>query len=197
MCRTLFRPRCALILTLPLSLSIVTGCRSTPPPPPAATALPSASRYAQLSDDALVHTSQRDGLGLGLRGPASPIRANTQIPLHLLFEDFAARTPIASGLCAGLSLSYEETSTHDSSTGDFTNPRCFDTLPNPDEIPLQKGQLKILDATQRNFSNLQLAPGTYQITATWNAFPAGKGTIIERPVYTTLLSNPIQITILP
>lgn len=177
-------------------LIALSGCKSAPPPPPAAPVV-KASPFANLSDEALVHANQKDGVGLGLRIPGGPFHAAAPIPFHILLEDVDAHTSIASGLCTGLSLSYEETTTHDSSTGDFTNPRCFDTLPNPDEVPLGKGQLKTVEATQRNFSRLNIPPGTYQVKATWHAFPAGRGTIIERPPYTTLDSNPVQITVLP
>ena len=184
------------VLSIATAFLTIAGCKSAPPPP-APTPVARTSPFANLSDDALVHANQKDGVGLGLRIPGGPFHANTPVPFHVVLEDVAAQTSIASGLCTGLSISYEETTTHDSSTGDFTNPRCFDTLPNPDEVPLAKGQLKIIEGSQHNFSNMAIPPGTYQIKATWHAFPAGRGTIIERPAYTTLDSNPVQITILP
>lgn len=184
------------ILCFATALLTIAGCKSAPPPPAPAPAA-KTSPFANLSDDALVQANQKDGVGLGLRIPGGPFQAKSPLPFHVLLEDLAAQTSIASGLCTGLSISYEETTTHDSSTGDYTNPRCFDTLPNPDEVPLAKGKLKIVEASQRNFSNLNIPPGTYLVKATWHAFPAGRGTIIERPSYTTLDSNPVQITILP
>lgn len=189
-------PTRPLVLSIATAFLTIAGCKSAPPPP-APAPVAKISPFANLSDEALVHANQKDGVGLGLRIPGGPFHARTPIPFHVLLEDVAAQTSIASGLCTGLSISYEEITTHDSSTGDFTNPRCFDTLPNPDEVPLAKGELKIVEASQRNFSNLNIPPGTYQIKATWHAFPAGRGTIIERPAYTTLDSNPVQITILP
>ena len=148
-----------------------------------------------MTDEQLVQANQSEGLGLGLRIKGDHFAVGSPIPFEILIEDSGAKTPIAAGMCSGFSLTYEEVTTHDSRTADIDNPRCFATIPSPDEIPLVKGKLKTAEITQRNASNMQIPEGTYTIIVNWNALPAGRGTIVERPAYTTLRSNPVQITI--
>ncbi len=153
-----------------------------------------------MPDEQLVHANQTDGLGLGLKVPgldSNRFPAGAPIPLHLAMEDIAARQPIASGMCEGFSVTAVDVNTQDSQTNEFTNPRCFATVPYPDEIPFEKGKLKTADLTQRNASNMTLAPGTYSLTVTWKARPAGKATLQERPAYSVVKSNAVQVTVTP
>ncbi len=153
-----------------------------------------------MTDEQLVQANQADGLGLGLKVPGldgNRFPSGAPVPLHLVMEDLAAREPIASGMCSGLSLTALDMNTQDSQTNEFANSHCFATVPYPDEIPFAKGKLKTVELSQRNASNMSLAPGTYLLTVTWHALPAGKGTILDRPAYATLKSNAVQVTVTP
>ena len=183
-----------------LSVLAVAGCKSAPPaadPIVKAEVVPAPqpAPIAKMTDEQLVQANQKDGLGLGLRITGDHFAVGSPVPMSILIEDFGARTPIASGMCNGFSLTYEEVTTQDSRTADINNPRCFATIPSPDEIPLVKGKLKTAEITQSNASHMQIPEGTYLMTVTWNALPAGRGTILERPAYTTLKSNSVQITV--
>lgn len=178
----------------------VAGCKSAPPPPtpaPASTT-PKPTRFDGMTDEQLVHANQTDGLGLGLKVPGidgNRFPAGAPIPLHLVLEDLAAREPVAGGLCGGFSLVALDLNTQDSQTNELATPHCFAAVPYPDEIPLEKGKLKVADLTAENFGHMALKPGTYQLTLTWHALPAGKQTFPERPAYTTVLANPVQVTV--
>lgn len=186
---------------LALASLALAGCKSAPPPAPAPVAVattPKPTQYDHMTDEQLVHANQTDGLGLGLRiaglnGNKFP--ADAPIPLHIVMEDMGAREPIASGMCSGFSLMAVDSNTQDSQTNEIATPHCFAAVPYPDEVPFTNGKLKAVDLTQRNASNLSLAPGTYLLTVIWKALPAGKATILNRPTYTTVKSNPVQITV--
>ena len=79
-------------------------------------------------------------------------------------------------MCGGFSLTALDLNTQDSQTNDLDTPRCISAVPYPDEIPLEKGKLKVADLTEGNFSHMALAPGIYQLTLTWHALPAGRQT---------------------
>ncbi len=188
-----------------IAAASLAGCKSAPPPPaPAAPApvatTPRPTQFDGMTDEQLVHASQADGLGLGLKIAgldSNRFPLGAPLPLHIVMEDMGARQPIASGMCSGFSVVAVDLNTQDSQTNEITTPHCFATVPYPDEIPFVKGKLKAVDLTQRNASNMSLAPGTYSLTVVWKALPAGKATILNRPVYTTVRSNPVQVTVMP
>jgi hypothetical protein len=176
------------------------GCKSMPPPPARVTVVtsPKATKFDSMTDEQLVHANQTDGLGLGLKIAGlddNKFPSGAPLPLHLVMEDLGARQPIASGMCSGFQLTATDVNTQDSQTNDITNPHCFGTVPYPDEVPFAKGKLKAVDLSQRNASNMTLAPGTYSLVVTWHALAAGKGTILDRPAYTTVISNAVQVTV--
>ena len=174
----------------------MSGCKSAPPPAPAAPA-PVILPAAKMTDEQLVRAQQADGLGLGLRLDASSYRTGVQIPMHILMEDLAATVPIASGMCSGFTLTYEDTTSHVGRTEKIDNPRCFSSVPPPDEIPLVKGKVKSVEISQRNASNMDIPVGTYLLSVNWKAIPAGKATIIAPPAYTSVQSNSVVVTVTP
>jgi hypothetical protein len=190
-------PLAAILL---IAFSTLTGCKSKAPtaaPSAAAPAKPAAD-LSNLTDEQLVAADQTDGLGLALRIPGKTFHTNQAIPLHLLFENFAARIPIASGMCSGVSLTYEDAATHESGSSDLAaNSRCIDADPFPETIPLEQGKLKTVDLTSMAAAHLTLPPGNYLLTVTWKAIPAGPGTLAEPTPYATLRSNPVPIAIVP
>jgi hypothetical protein len=192
----------ALLLSFCL-IGQLTACKRTQPPQqpqPAATepAKP-AIDAAKLTDEQLAAASKEDGLGVGLRIAGNgTFSASKAIPLHVILEDFGARVPIASGLCGGFYLITEDPVSHELSSGQLTlNPRCFDSDPFPDAIPLEKNKPKIVDSNTQIASHIDFIPGKYLFSIEWHAFPAGPGGIGEREAYTTVHSNSIPITITP
>ena len=177
------------------------GCKSAPPPPAApapVSTIVRSTKFDGMTDEQLVHANQASGLGLGLKIPGldgNRFPASAPLPLHIVMEDLGAREPIASGMCSGFSLTATDLNTQDSQTNEITTPHCFATVPYPDEVPFEKSKLKAVDITERNASNMTLAPGTYALTVTWHALPAGKGTIVDRPAYATVISNAVQVTV--
>jgi hypothetical protein len=177
----------------------LTACKKTSPPAapiPVADDTPKVLDTAHLTDQQLVQSNQQDGLGLALRIAPKTYKANEPITLHVLIEDIAAREPIASGLCGGFSLSYEDQATHDSGGGEISaNPGCFAGDPYPDSIALQKGKLKVLDLDLQQTTHLTVPPGNYLVTLDWKAYPVGPATISEREPYSHLHSNAVPLTI--
>ena len=177
----------------------LTACKKAPPPAapvPAADDTPKILDTAHLTDEQLVQSNQQDGLGLALRIAPKTYKANEPITLHVLIEDIAAREPIASGLCGGFFLSYEDQATHDSGGGEISaNPGCFAGEPYPDSIALQKGKLKVLDLDLQQTTHLTIPPGNYLVTLDWKAYPVGPATISEREPYSHLHSNAVPLTI--
>ena len=188
------------ILTVSAFLALsLTACKKSPPPAISTTSTdvePKVMDTSHLTDEQLIQANQQDGLGLALKIPAKAYRANDPVPLHVLIEDFAAREPIASGLCGGFFLSYEDTATHDSGGGEISaNPACFAGEPYPDSVPLQKGKLKVLDLDLGETTHLTIPPGNYLVTLDWKAYPVGPATISEREAYSQLHSNAVPLTI--
>jgi hypothetical protein len=178
----------------------LTACKHTPAPaavPNRSSATePAEPDTSHVTDEQLVQSNQRDGLGLALRIPAATYKQGQPISLRVLIEDFDATTPIASGLCGGFSLSYEDTATHESGGGDISsNPRCFDGDPYPDSIPLEKHKLKVLDLDLQSTTHLTIPPGHYLVSITWKPYPVGPPTITEPEAYATLHSNAVPLTI--
>jgi hypothetical protein len=178
----------------------LTACKRTPAPTPARPAAKPTPilDISRLSDAQLVAANQQDGLALGLRIAGETYQVNKPIPLHILIEDLAARIPIASGLCSGIFLTYEDATTHESSRSQLSaNPRCSDGDPYPDAIPLEKSKLKVLDLTTAAASSLDMPPGKYLLRVEWQSYAAGAGGITAPDTYSTLDSNAILITITP
>ncbi len=151
-----------------------------------------------MTDEQLVRASQTDGVGLGLKVPGidgNRFPAGAPIPFHIVIADLGARAPIASGMCGGFSMTAVDLNTQNSQTNDLATPHCIAAQPYPDEIPLAKGKLKVVDLSENNFSHMALGPGTYQLTLTWHAPPAGKQTFPEQPAYATVTSNAVQVTV--
>ena len=186
----------ALLPFLALSL---TACKKSPPPAAAARAVddsPKVVDTSHLTDQQLVQANQQDGLGLALRIAPKTYKQSDPITLHVLIEDFAAKEPIASGLCGGFFLSYEDLATHDSGGGEISASRgCFAGEPYPDSIPLEKGKLKTLDLDLNESTHLTIPPGKYLVTLDWKAFPISQPTISEREAYSHLHSNAVSLTI--
>jgi hypothetical protein len=180
------------------SLSL-TACKKAPAPAapaPVADSTPKPSDISRLTDAQLVQANQQDGLGLALRIAPKTYKVKDPITLHVLIEDFAAREPIASGLCGGFFLSYEDTATHDSGGGEISaNPDCFAGEPYPDSIPFQKGKLKVLDLDLDATTHLSIPPGKYLVTLDWKAYPVGPPTIAERVPYSHLHSNAVPLIV--
>lgn len=185
-----------------MAATALAGCRSAPPPAPAARVSTTATptRFDGMTDEQLVHANQTDGLGLGLKIPGldgNRFPAGAPVPLHIVMEDLGARAAIASGMCSGFSVVATDMNTQDSQTNELTPTNCIATIPYPDEIPFEKGKLKAVDLSQRSASNMTLAPGTYLMSVTWRAVPAGKATMPSPPAYTSVNSNAVQITVTP
>ena len=184
---------------LPLLSLPLTACKKAPAPAattPAADDSPKVLDISTLTDEQIVQANQQDGLGLGLRIAPKTYKSSDPITLHVLIEDFAAREPIASGLCGGFFLSYEDVATHDSGGGEISASHgCFAGEPYPDSIPLQKGKLKTLDLDLNETTHLTIPPGTYLVTLDWKAFPISQPTISEREAYSHLHSNAVPLTI--
>jgi hypothetical protein len=189
--------RAALLL---LAFSTLTACKSKPPAPatPAAAPARPAMDISRMTDEQLVAADQSDGLGLALRIPGNTtFHSADAIPLHILMENFGARIPIASGMCSGVALAYEDTATSESGSSDLAaNPRCIDADPFPETIPLERGKIKTVDLTSMAAAHLTLPPGHYLLSVTWKAIPAGPGTLVEPVPYATLRSNPVPVTII-
>lgn len=192
------------VAILLLSAAAVPGCRrkpapiaEVPQPDPQIAAAHSPDYYNKIPDDTLARGQQSAGLALGLKIPDATYPAGAPIPFHLLLEDIAATEPIASGLCTGVLLNYTNLTDPTTQSVKIDNRRCFDTIPNPDETPLEKGKLKQVDITQRDASYVNLEPGTYLFSVTWNPYAAGRGTIAGRETYATLQSNIVKVTITP
>jgi hypothetical protein len=181
-----------------LALSL-TACRKSPAPAPAAAAsddTPKPPDISRLTDEQLVQSNQQDGLGIALRITPKIYKVNEPITLHVLVEDFSAREPIASGLCGGFFLSYEDQATHDSGGGEITaSHACFAGDPYPDSIPLQKGKLKVLNLNLEESTHLTIPSGSYLVSLDWKAYPVGAPTISEREAYAHLHSNAVPLTI--
>lgn len=179
----------------------LTACKKAPAPPapePVVDATSKPADISHLTDEQLVRLTPQDGLGLGLRISGGTYKANAPITLHVAIEDLAAKEPIASGLCGGFFLSYEDTATHDSGGGEISaNRGCFTGDPYPDSIPLQKGKLKVLDLDLEQTTHLTIPPGNYLVSLDWKAFPVGAATIGEREAYSHLHSNVVALTIKP
>ena len=185
------------VLAAGLALICLAGCKSIPAPAVAAPAENPGARFAGLSDEALVRANQNDGVGLGLRAAGSSFQAGQAIPLRILVEDLGARVPIAGGLCEGASLRYDDAVDQQGSTSKLNNSHCIEMVPNPDEVPLVPGHLKVFEVTQENASHMTIRPGTYDLTVTWAVPPAGKGRILASEPYTTITSNPVRVTVRP
>lgn len=183
-----------------LALSL-TACKKAPAPAAPAPvadsdATPKPPDISHLTDEQLVQSNQQDGLGLALRIAPKTYKANDPITLHVLIEDFGAKEPIASGLCGGFFLSYEDTATHDSGGGEISaNRGCFAGEPYPDSIPLEKGKLKVLDLDLQETTHLTIPPGSYLVNLDWKAYPVGAPSIGEREAYSHLHSNAVLLTI--
>jgi hypothetical protein len=174
------------------------ACKKAPAPPasPVVDDTPKVVDISHLTDEQLVQSNRQDGLGLALRIPGKAYKPSDRIPLHILIEDFSATQPIASGLCGGFFLSYEDTSTHDSGGGEISsNHRCFDGDPYPDAVPLEKGKLKVLDIDLQETTHLTIPPGNYLVSLDWKAYPVGPPSIAEREPYSHLHSNAVPLTI--
>jgi hypothetical protein len=181
-----------------LALSL-TACKKAPAPAapaPVADETPKPADISHLTDEQLVRSNRQDGLGLALRIAPKTYKVNDPINLHVLIEDFGAKEPIASGLCGGFFLSYEDTVTHDSGGGEISaNRRCFAGDPYPDSIPLEKGKLKVLDLDLQETTHLTIPPGSYLVTLDWKAYPVGAPSIAERDAFSHLHSNAVLLTI--
>jgi hypothetical protein len=181
-----------------LALSL-TACRKSPAPETPATVAdvtPKPADISRLTDEQLLQSNQQDGLGLALRIAPKTYKPNEPITLHVLIEDFGAKEPIASGLCGGFFLSYEDQATHDSGGGEITASHgCFAGEPYPDSIPLQKGKLKVLNLDLEDSTHLTIPPGSYLVSLDWKAYPVGAPTISEREAYSHLHSNAVPLTI--
>jgi hypothetical protein len=181
------------------------GCKSAPnTPQPSAEArpiLPVVPDLTGLSDEQVVAKFKTSGLGFALRIPAPSYNSSEIIPLHVLFKDFEAKTPIASGMCGSLALHWQSTTSANSGTSGLNvNSRCFAGDPYPDSIPLEKGKLKILDVTVQG-AHASLQPGQYLVTLTWQAYPAADLKSVASPedrvAYATLETNPVALTVTP
>lgn len=193
-------PRLRAACLLSLCTLAPLGCKSSAPAVSSASdaaRTPPRPAAAPLTDEELVRANQHDGLGLGLRIAGTSFPASQPIPIHFAVEDFAAPTAISSGLCSGVTLDFENIADHVGGSSPIDNHKCISTFPSLDEIPLTRGKLKTFDITQRDASYLTLPPGTYNISITWNSFPAGRGTILTRQPYSMLKSNVVQVTVLP
>jgi hypothetical protein len=189
----------SIVAVTALSTSSLTACKKAPAPAapaPVAQETPKPADISHLTDEQLVQSNRQDGLGLALRIPVKTYKVNDAIPLHALIEDFSAREPIASGLCGGFFLSYEDTATHDSGGGEISaNRGCFAGDPYPDSIPLQNGKLKVLDLDLQETTHLTIPPGHYLVSLDWKAYPVGQPTIAEREPYSHLHSNAVPLTV--
>lgn len=150
-----------------------------------------------MTDDQLVHSNEAAGLGIGLRAPETTVKADTPIPLRILFEDFAATTPIGAGHCAGLFVAYQNTQNADAGGIDIANTACQTGHPYPDSIALEKGKVRILDLTGPHALRLGLLPGTYSVAIRWDAAPVNKGGLMDQTGYATLRSNEVKLTVIP
>ena len=187
-------------LVAPAFLLLAAGCKSAPPVPeakPIDTVAQTESQFAGLSDQSLVHANQRDGVGLGLRVDGTSFKAGAPIPLHIVIEDIGAGQSIASGLCSGASLEYAAVDGRGGSRREFTDSKCIEQVPNPDETPLTKGKLTVFSRTQEDAAHMTIPPGTYDLTIDWKALPVGGRAIVAPTPYTTLTSNPVRITVTP
>jgi hypothetical protein len=177
-----------------------TSCKHAPTPQPSTgAAVPEkpAVDIGQLSDAELAALNQQAGLGIGLRVAGTTFHTGKPVPLHIVLEDFAASVPIASGMCGGFYLQFEDTGTHDSGGREISNPRCFAVDTDPDSIPLAKGKVKTVDINTDSAAHLTLDPGHYLLSIEWHAYPAGPATITDRETYSELHSNAVAITITP
>jgi len=180
----------------------LTACKRTHPTTPApaspAPATAPALDISRLTDAQLAAANQQDGLALALRIAGDNFQANKPFPLHILIEDLDARIPIASGLCSGVFLTFEDAFTHESSRSELAaNLHCSDGAPYPDSVPLEKGKLKVVDITTAAASTLTMPPGKYLVRIEWQSYAAGPGTIAAPETYSTLDSNAIPVTITP
>ena len=191
----------SLLCTTALMAGWLAGCKGHParPTPASVPASKAVVDLSSLSDDQLAATTQKDGLGLGLRIPGgNTFHAAKGFPLHVIIEDFAARQPIAAGMCEGFFIAYEDAATQESSTDELaTNPRCNDVNPYPDSVALTQGKPKSTDVNTETATHITFAPGNYLIHIEWRAYPAGAGTIAVPQPYTTLESNVVPVTIVP
>jgi hypothetical protein len=190
--------RFAKLAALPTLMALsLAACKKAPAP--AASVVddtPKAIDLSHLTDEQLVHANQQAGLGLGLQIPGGPRKAGEPITLHVVIEDIAAKVPVASGLCGGLFLNYEDTTSHDSGGGEISsNHSCFTGDPYPDSVPLEKGKLKVLDIDLQNATHLTVPPGSYLVSLDWKAYPVGPPTIAEREPYTHMHSNAVPLTV--
>jgi len=189
----------SLVLLL-LVAGIFTSCKRAPAPQPSTVAaVPEkpAVDISHLSDAEVVALNQQAGLGIGLRVAGTTFRTGQAVPLHIVLEDLAARVPIASGMCGGFYLQFEDTNTHDSGGREISNPRCLSAETDPDTIPLAKGKLKTVDIDTDSAAHLTLDPGRYLLSIEWHAYAAGPATITDRETYSELHSNAVAITITP
>jgi hypothetical protein len=186
---------CAILLVLPL-----TACKkSAPAVAPVKPIKPVYPDISHLTDEQLAEANQADGIGMGLRIPGGSFSANQEVPLHLVIEDFDAAVPIASGLCEGVYVSYEDTDTHDSGGTDLAaNLHCFGGAdPYPDSVPLAKNKPKTFDLVLQRNGHVDLQPGSYLIEIQWKALPVGPPTISAPTPYTTVHSNRVHIVVTP
>jgi hypothetical protein len=149
-----------------------------------------------MTDDQLLRNNESAGLGIGLRAPETTVKAGEPIPLRILFEDFAATTPVGAGLCSGLFFSYQNTQNADAGVIDISNTSCQIGHPYPDSIALEKGKEKVLDFTGPQALHIGLLPGTYLVAVRWEAAPVNNGGLMDSTRYATLRSNEIKLTLL-
>ena len=189
-----------LFLTWPVGCKRSTNPQATAPDPTgklsASVTTPTTIPAEAMTDDQLIHSNEAAGLGTGLRAPETTVKAGTPIPLRILFEDFAATTPIGGGHCAGLFFAYQNTQNSDAGGIDLSNTACQTGRPYPDSIALEKGKVQILDFTGPHALHLGLLPGTYLVAIRWDAAPVNKGGWMYLPAYANLRSNEVRLTVI-
>jgi hypothetical protein len=190
--------RSFLLLALAVAVPIF-GCKnnsSVAPSPAVAAPQPTLPDISGLDDEQLLQAHRTGGLAMALRIPGKTFKLGEPIPLHLLLEDYKVQPPIASGLCQGLILHYENTATQEGGGSEIAaNSNCFAGTPYPDSIPLEKGKIKTVGLMLQPTTHIDLPAGSYLIGVEWKAYPVGPPTVVIPPPFAMLNSNQVPITV--
>lgn len=151
--------------------------------------------FAAMPDAALVEANQKDGLGLGLKMPATRFTAGAPIRLHVLYENLNATKPVAAGMCARLAVVVEDVDHGKVEIAQYTPEPCRQDSFYQNEVALPKGKPRSMDVALNEMAIHPTAPGRYLVNISWQAFVAGKETYLWGPTYSSLGSNAIPIVI--
>jgi hypothetical protein len=161
-----------------------------------ADALTTDTAQHALDPSELATLHQDKGVGLGLQITGRRFRTGQNIPLLLIYEDIAARSPVSSTDCGGFSVVIDNVDDGTELPGKAAP--CDAALElTKNNVPLVIGNRRFLHTSLFGVRQELTRPGRYLIRASWRSYRPRVDGFQPGDAYATVQSNVIPIVVTP